>query len=351
MDFARQARQTAISQERSQIGARQNQLMDFAIQARQMAILQERSRIGGSRTQTATVQVQAVIHAIQPGLLNSVTQDLRDGTKLQGFLAGNAPPLLGNHVTALTNGQQRLNVLLARANADLVQLNDPNIAVTLNAGALHQIRTRADAATSEVEGITANQQAANAYIQPLLVQHNAQMVNAATYPNLRLTHPILNDPCFHAALYTPGNLTALNNKMAGATVTGWQQIAGWPNTRAGVRPVGMALPVLIPLIQVAINNVPIDNGLGPNAQNLNLELGPEIIVDWMFPNPGHGKPYRELYDKIRSVTDPTDRIFQMFRPTVRLQGNGNYLASAGNYNFNLIINGARNMVITYYGLT
>jgi hypothetical protein len=184
--------------------------------------------------------------------------------------------------------------------------------------------------------------AAQAYIDPLTLANQADLTFAANYPNLKLTSAALPHP-YGVRAHHPDRLADLNAKVANAQVKGWTA-KGWPRSREAVRPGGPGA-YMLPDIDVVVSNVePSLNATGTHT----LQIGPEIVIDWMYPNPAHGLKYSELRERVRSVLDTKNRIYQTFKPKIVRQANGNYAVECSNYAFQLILNPARDMIITYY---
>lgn len=194
---------------------------------------------------------------------------------------------------------------------------------------------------SRLAALTAERDTAAGYLDPLFNNSLPNITTARSLPHLRLTVPTITAPNGALRHGMPA-LQRMNGLMAGATVNTWAPTV-WPNPRAGVRP-GPPGQYLLPEIDIVVDNVaPAISATG----SLRLRVGPEILVDWLYPNPAHGLAYGALKDRAEWVLNTTNRNYAIFEPSLVPSGH-NWRVECRNFTFQLILNGARNMIITYY---
>jgi hypothetical protein len=154
--------------------------------------------------------------------------------------------------------------------------------------------------------------------------------------------PAITGPHGGAQIYGGAALTRMDGLIAGATVAAWVPTV-WPGPRAAVRP-GGAGQYLLPQIDIVVNNVAPAVAAGGSV---TLRIGPEILVDWLYANAAHGLAFNELRQRAEMVLNTTNRNYAIFQPSLVASG-ANWKVESRNYAFQLILNGAKNMIITYY---
>jgi hypothetical protein len=206
-----------------------------------------------------------------------------------------------------------------------------------------ELGRRVDELEARVDAIAAERDVAKNYFDAQLGASLADLNTAKSLPNLKLTVPTLTGPHGGAILYGLPALQRMNRLIAGANVTGWVPTV-WPGPRAAVRPGGPGL-YLLPQISITVDNVAPAIAAGGS---LTLELGPEIIVDWLFENAAHGLAYRDLKEKAEMVLNTKNRMYEMFKPSLVPSTGGKWKVGSRNYAFQLIVNAARTMIVTYF---
>jgi hypothetical protein len=292
---------------------------------------------GSATTQAQAALVNGTVLAL--GELGTrrtrVTSATRRGTALTRIATGDLA--LPGDVGTLASLAGQLNGMIGSCQQLQAQLNQG----ALDVGARVNGKRLVERATDLVAEVDATVPPIEGNFTILEAQHHAVLTAATTYPNLNLTVATMgapNGPNVFGAV----PLAALNTKAAGARVVGWAPTV-WPGTRFP-RPHGVPNQVLLPQIEIVVNNI--DPLVDPTG-TLTLTVGPEIVVDWLYPHPAHGLAFQELRSRANTVLDTQNRTFQMFNPAVVASGH-NWKVASNNYAFQLILNGPKNMIITYY---
>jgi hypothetical protein len=213
----------------------------------------------------------------------------------------------------------------------------------LSTGQRFELARLLESHQARLDAMTGERDTAVAYITPIWNTNQAAITQIRALKNLRLPDvATVADPTEGVLLIGVPALQRLSQQIGFANVQRWES-KPWPHTRA--RPPGVGPDLYMPVIELEVKNVA---PAVAAAGTVRLRLSPEIVVDWMFPNPAHGLKCDELWSRAQKVLDTKNRDYQIFQPQVVPSHGGKWKVESGNYKFQLILNPAQDTIVTYY---